>query len=444
MMVERLSDFNISHMVTKMSVNVKKKSKFGFVLNVDKVVFLLLLFFFVSGSFVTVFSSVLASDVVEDSWNTKAPMNYPRYNFGAVAVDGKIYAIGGVMLSYSADSSAMTVGTNERYDPKADKWVTLASMPTPRSDFVTSIVACQNRIYCISRGLTQVYDIAANSWSTKAALPSGNSVLGAHVVDGKIFVTLNSYNLDLHTFGSIGLYMYDAVADSWIAKASVPVEYPIGYSFVMDGKLMISGPFKNPDDTVVTKILVYDPNTDVWSDERIISGYIFRPAVVTSGLYAPQKIYSPQTLSRDAQYIDLSDLNIDIFAQAGMTEINVAELHTYTRVYDPVSDIWVNGTGVPTSRMWPGVVVVDDVLYVIGGVSHGESLAVNEQYVPFGYHGTLPSGSWFSLDNTVFVAVIAIVLIVAILVVLMFSFRKTGKPVQNSSGSVSLPSSVLI
>ncbi|MCL1970209.1 MAG: hypothetical protein FWF66_01940 [Candidatus Bathyarchaeota archaeon] len=41
------------------------------------------------------FSSVSASELVENSWNTKAPLSQARASLGVVAVDGKIYAIGG-------------------------------------------------------------------------------------------------------------------------------------------------------------------------------------------------------------------------------------------------------------------------------------------------------------------------------------------------------------
>ncbi|MCL1976735.1 MAG: kelch motif-containing protein, partial [Candidatus Bathyarchaeota archaeon] len=96
------------------------------------------LFFFTSGTFVVAFNPVSASELVEDSWNTKAPMSEPRGGLGVVAVDGKIYAIGG-------QTNDGYVGTNERYDPKTDKWITLASMPTPRDHF--AMVAYEGNPY---------------------------------------------------------------------------------------------------------------------------------------------------------------------------------------------------------------------------------------------------------------------------------------------------------
>jgi hypothetical protein len=54
----------------------------------------ILLFMFISGSFIITFKPVLASDTIENSWRAKTPMTQARTGLGVV-VDGKIYAIGG-------------------------------------------------------------------------------------------------------------------------------------------------------------------------------------------------------------------------------------------------------------------------------------------------------------------------------------------------------------
>jgi N-acetylneuraminic acid mutarotase len=247
------------------------------------------------------FNSVSASDVVEDSWYTKASMNYPRSSPGIVAVDGKIYVIGG---DQTLTVSTTKVDFNERYDPKTNKWTILAPMPTPSSGF--KAVACSGKIYCIGRGLNEVYDIAANSWSIKTAYPGTANPVGVHVLDGKIFVVLYSFN------ASVGceLYMYDPDADSWVAKTSLPGDCLVTSPFVMDGQLMVTGTFIDP---VHFRLLTYDLNADRWSDGQIISAPLAGSVVLTSGVYAPQKIYIPQTLNRTAQHIDLSSFSSDFF-----------------------------------------------------------------------------------------------------------------------------------
>jgi hypothetical protein len=56
---------------------------------------LILISFLMLSSSTAVYTSVLALELVEDSWNAKTPMSQARANLGVVAVEGKIYAIGG-------------------------------------------------------------------------------------------------------------------------------------------------------------------------------------------------------------------------------------------------------------------------------------------------------------------------------------------------------------
>jgi len=86
--------------------------------------------------------------------------------------------------------------------------------------------------------------------------------------------------------------------------------------------------------------------------------------------------------------------------------------------------------------------ILDDVLYVIGGVAllgtkgDREALAVNEQYVPIGYHGAgfsdsdsdSPVDTNSPVDNLVLVgAIVGTVVAVAMAVSLLFFFKNKGK-----------------
>jgi len=76
----------------------------------------------------SVTSAFSSADLVGDSWVSKASMRQERYGLGVVAVNGRIYAIGGT-------TEKGAVGTNEEYDPAADTWVLKMPMPTPRNYF---------------------------------------------------------------------------------------------------------------------------------------------------------------------------------------------------------------------------------------------------------------------------------------------------------------------
>jgi hypothetical protein len=73
-----------------------------------------------------------ADNLIQDSWEELAPMHQARLGLGVIAVDGKIYAIGGTT---SGGFICSVLSTNEQYDPVTNSWVYKASMPTARVYF---------------------------------------------------------------------------------------------------------------------------------------------------------------------------------------------------------------------------------------------------------------------------------------------------------------------
>jgi hypothetical protein len=232
-------------------------------------------------------------------------------------------------------------------------------MPTPRANFAISVY--QNKIYCIGNGPTEVYDIVTDNWSTKKNIPLNGEDMQAHLVDEKIFVIISGF-----------LYMYDPVTDSWTQKTSLPTseDYYTGYSAVIDNQIIAI----NHGDA---NLRIYDPKTDMWSEEKTTKGYDgsfgVAVAVATSGRFAPQKIYV------------LSGGSSIFFHPTG-----------FVMSYNPLSGTWEQVKKDPTPRAKVGVAVLDDVLYVIGGLQlvgtdgQKETTSVNEQYIPIDYQDTLP------------------------------------------------------
>jgi hypothetical protein len=352
-------------------------------IGMDKSAALLLVLFFLTASCIMAKPAFSSATVVEDTWTAKASMQQARAGLGVVAVNGKIYAIGGTTASgqYPPDCFAGGfVGTNEEYDPETDTWTTKASMPTPRDYF--AIAGYQNKIYCIggaigftvdewglfhsyvASGVNEVYDTVTNTWETKTPMPVVGMKIQAHVINGKIYV-----------MGVAFTYVYDPENDSWTSRTRMPASpppssgsYPV--SVVVDDKIVVSGEFSTGSSSSEQKILIYDTETDSWSEGKsgptvVVGG----AAGATTGANALQRVY--------------------IFGSAyGQYPVVPAT----NQVYDPMADAWSTATAMPALRRDFGVVVVDEVLYVIGGYSYTtdrydsvEPVAVNEQYTPLGY-----------------------------------------------------------
>ena len=150
-------------------------------------------------------------------WVKKAEMPTIRSDLAAVAVGGKIYAIGG---RNNVDGRLSVV---EEYNPASDTWKKVADMPTAREGHAAGAV--NGKIYAIG-GFTTVkrrngtkvlkkvkiveeYDPATNTWAQKGEEsrvninPATSFNVSLTVLDGKIYVTKSQLDI------------YDPATDTW-------------------------------------------------------------------------------------------------------------------------------------------------------------------------------------------------------------------------------------
>jgi len=313
----------------------------------------LLLVLFLTGTVIVVANPVSAADL--GSWTVKAPMQEARSDLNVATVNGKIYAIGGDTREGSWPYTGGIVGTNEEYDPATNKWAFKTPMPTPRNLFGTDVY--HNKIYCIggntntfsSTGVIEVYDPKTDSWDNRTSMPTTRHRLDANVVDGKIYL-IGGYDRSLPYGGDATDIneVYDPETDTWSTKTPMLARKCDYASAVVGDKIHIIGGYSIVGHTEWNLHQIYDTKTDKWSygapfPHQILSS---EKAGVTSGLDAPVRIY--------------------VFGEMRDTG---GDYEYAVRVYDPEDDSWTAGANIPTIRGCFGVGVLDDLFYVIGGVT---------------------------------------------------------------------------
>jgi len=329
-------------------------------MRMSKSVILLLVLAFLAASCIIITESAFSSMDTENSWVSKPPLHEARIWPGAVAANGKVYAIGG------RDSRYWLLNSNEMYDPDNDTWTPLRPMPTARDRF--GIAACQNKIYAIGgviatysggggpdgsmgysvvTGLNEVYDPATGTWESKAPMPTARGGMQANVVDGKIYL------IGGFTRGGTSnvTEVYDPASDSWTTMAPMPNFQEEAASAVIDSKIFI----------ISDKVQIFNPKDNQWTLGTSPPTPVYQGAVAaTTGSMAPKRIY----------VID------------GGSNL--------TQIYDPYTDTWAIGASMPAYRKGVAVAVLNDKLYAIGGDSTNSAsalniVATNEQYTPIDY-----------------------------------------------------------
>ena len=123
------------------------------------------------------------------TWTLKSPLPAVRAEVAAVALGGKLHALGGSLNGVAGPY-------HDEYDPAIDKWHPDAPLPEPRDHL--AVAETNGKIYAFGGFATPVhknasnaafeYDPATNAWRVLPPMKVARGSAGAAVVDGKIHV----------------------------------------------------------------------------------------------------------------------------------------------------------------------------------------------------------------------------------------------------------------
>ncbi len=288
-------------------------------------------------------SATVSITVECDCWTTKASMPTARYALGVGAIDGVVYAVGGVK-----SVSPSIAATVEAYDPASNTWTTKASMPTARHRLAVGVV--NGILYAVGGSgnfgspavvlaTVEAYDPATNSWTTKASMPTARFDLAVVVANGTLYAI---GGISSAVQGVATVEAYDPATDTWTTKASMPTaRFGLGVATI-NGKLYAVGGASNaPGGAQYATLEVYDPGTDTWTTKA--------------------------SMSATRHLLGLGAINGKLYAVGGESNIPTPTIVGSVEAYDPVTDLWTTKAAMPTARAFLGVGVVNGLLYAVGG-----------------------------------------------------------------------------
>jgi Kelch motif protein len=209
-------------------------------------------------------SDVQEYDPAADRWTARAPLPQAIHHPAAAAIGGRLYVMGGFVVQ--GWSIWHAVNTIYEYDSATDHWRSRASMPTARG--ALTAVAVDGKIYAIGgtadrdTGATEVYDPAADAWKQLRPMPTPRNHLAAVVVDSRIIVFGGRAGAPARNVGAVEAY--DPRTDTWQARKPLPTPRSgigaavvAGRVYVMGGELGRPGTYPENEE--------YDPATDRWA-----------------------------------------------------------------------------------------------------------------------------------------------------------------------------------
>ncbi|HZA61097.1 MAG TPA: kelch repeat-containing protein [Actinomycetota bacterium] len=297
-------------------------------------------------------------------WTRVANLPTRRYVLGAAAVNGRLYALGGL----DEEDYRATV---EAYDPATNTWTPGTPMPAPRAQFGIGVI--DGVIYVVggvTRGsgdstvvaTVEAYNPATRTWSTRAPMPAPRADMAVAVVDG-ILYAIGGWVVPPPGDGpcaytSVGtVEAYDPVTDTWTARASMPTARALlgagtvnGIVYALGGQVV--GPTPDEGTLFLATVEAYDPATDTWTAR------------------------APMPTRRFA--LGVGEIGGLVYAVGGdVAPLNPLHPTGTLEAYDPVTDRWTVHATMPTARAYLGTAVINGLLYAVGG--HG-ALNVVEAY----------------------------------------------------------------
>ncbi|XP_019115996.2 kelch-like protein 33 [Larimichthys crocea] len=247
----------------------------------------------------------------------------PTFRHGIAVMGGRLYVVGGCYFYTSNDVMKCAYS----YDPVQNSWKTLADMQEFRSNF--SVVVNEERLFAIGGDKeintnvdsVEMYNPDTDSWSFVQPLDQALSGHAVTVIDGGIFIS-GGFNCKYECLVSTFLYhprrgttyladmahdraqhcmeplrgrlyvaggvcnlrkfytdqqaceVYDPVADSWTAFASLPVPHVGAASSVLEGKIYVLGGYCQEDYSESGLVHRFNPSTQRWENMGKLPGAV--------------------------------------------------------------------------------------------------------------------------------------------------------------------------
>lgn len=190
----------------------------------------------------------------------------------------------------------------------------------------------------------EAYDPSTDTWTTKNKMPEKIVGQAAVELNGKIYV-IGGRTGNLFSGTSLQYtYLYDPNEDSWTRKKDIPTPRAFLSVSAVNGNIYaIGGSISGYSGTFIVQM--YDPASDTWTAKKSLQ---VNRTSLTSNVYNG-KIY--------------------VIGGGDGQKADAGTSFAYFDVYDPETDTWSSKTDISISRLGHGSGVINDKLYICGGVT---------------------------------------------------------------------------
>jgi N-acetylneuraminic acid mutarotase len=304
-------------------------------------------------------------------WTDKTPLPHDLLDPGGSALNGKLFVVGGKDAEgHRSDLYA--------YDPVADIWDVGPDLPGPAVEN-PAVVAHGGKLYVFG-GSTEpfsgavtnaaVFDPTADAWTPLPSLPTARGGATAQAIGDQLYVA-GGMGADGASVATVEVFDPSAgEGGAWSTAPSMSVRRDNPGSAALDGRLYVfGGRTRDADGTEVdgtlTSVEMYDPGTETWTGR------------------------APMPTGRRAMVVGTLNGRAQVM---GGERTPMGGTFAANEEYDPVANTWRAVASMPTPRHGAAAATIGDVVFVAGGGPEGGSAlsSVHEAF-SFVRHVTGPS-----------------------------------------------------
>ncbi|KAH7140950.1 hypothetical protein EDB81DRAFT_654609 [Dactylonectria macrodidyma] len=294
-------------------------------------------------------------------WEELAPLSGGRrQEHAAVAINNRIYVIGGLVPIGNPPTGVETVGTIEVYDVQTNTWDTIAPLPVPMNH--PNAAAADGKIYILGGlsgningsfiGLTDAfeYNPRDDSWAVLPSLPEGtgrgSSIMGVYrdeiIVAGGVELIELKYGGTQLTLDTVSAFNFKK--RTWRSLPSLPEgREHAGGMVIRDTFYVVGGRFMG-ESNVRDTVLELSLKTWQWKNSRA-SMPTARGGISVAAVGS--KIYA--------------------FGGEGNPDPTAGNTYNETEVYDVIRDRWEQLEPMPIPRHGFAAVTVGKTIYTPAG-----------------------------------------------------------------------------
>ena len=288
-------------------------------------------------------------------WRSVAPLPVARYEALALALEGRVYFIGGIVDDPERAQPGLESARVDIYDPASDAWTAGPELPflAPKHHLAGAVL--DGKIYIASgfsgiiggpppgvfRPIAGTFVLEGDGWRELSPPPIARGGATAQALGGKLYVAGGG----ITERGALReVQVYDPATDSWSAAAPLPTERQHLASCAVDGKLLVLGGWLSEAQQVLGAAELYDPATDSWS--------------VLDDLPTPRGGFAAAAHGTRCHAVGGESWHAGLPGTYGAHH-----------ALDPTAEApaWRELDPVPVPRHGLGVAVLDGTLYAIGG-----------------------------------------------------------------------------